>query len=134
MHVDRWLSEPAARLRARCCLGARRRWRRFDLFGRPEQVPCCAGNTFAVQGTTPWRCTLGECAAAMGIDDGHMGYDRLAQSLPPAYIELVFSQMCMRTAHARFGAPVITFDEMMARPRECKRELARWLRARRRCR
>jgi hypothetical protein len=47
---------------------------------------------------------------------------------PPAYIELVFAQMCMRAAHDRFGAPAITFDEMVERPASARRELAAWLR------
>ena len=128
MHVDEELRRPAEELRARCCLGARRRWRRLDVFGRPERGPCCAGNIFAVQGTSPWRCTSVECADAMGVDRGAMTYDRLAQSLPPAYIELVFAQMCMRAAHDRFGAPAITFDAMMERPASARRELAAWLR------
>ena len=128
MHVDEELRRPAEELRARCCLGARRRWRRLDVFGRPERGPCCAGNIFAVQGTLPWRCTSVECADAMGVDRGAMTYDRLAQSLPPAYIELVFAQMCMRAAHDRFGAPAITFDAMMERPASARRELAAWLR------
>ena len=64
----------------------------------------------------------------MGLDPGHMSYDRLAQSLPPVYIELVFSQMCMQAAHDLYGAPVITFDDMRARPAAARRELARWLR------
>jgi hypothetical protein len=128
VHVDEWLRQPAELLRARCCLGARRRWRRLDAFGRPERAPCCEGNIFAVQGTSPWRCSADECADAMGVDRGAMGYDRLAQSLPPVYVELIFSQMCMRAAHERFGAPAITFDEMMARPASARRELAAWLR------
>ena len=37
MHVDEELRRPAEELRARCCLGARRRWRRLDVFGRPER-------------------------------------------------------------------------------------------------
>ena len=72
VHVDEWLRQPAERLRARCCLGARRRWRRLDVFGRPERAPCCAGNIFAVQGTSPWRCSADECADAMGVDRGAM--------------------------------------------------------------
>ena len=128
VHVDEWLRQPAERLRARCCLGARRRWRRLDAWGRPEQAPCCNGNIFAVQGTSPWRCSAAECADAMGVDRGAMAYDRLAQSLPPAYIELIFSQMCMQAAHERFGAPIVTFDEMLAHPAAARRELAPWLR------
>ena len=128
VHVDEWLRQPARVLRARCCLGARRRWRRLDVFGRPERAACCGGNIFAVQGATPWRCTAAECADAMGVDRGAMTYDRLAQSLPPAYVELIFAQMCMRAAHDSFGAPAITFDEMKARPAAARRELAAWLR------
>ena len=128
VHVDEWLRRPAERLRVRCCLGARRRWRRLDAFGRPEAAPCCSGNIFAVQGTSPWRCSAVECADAMGVDRGAMAYDRLAQSLPPAYTELIFAQMCMRAAHNRFGAPAITFDEMMERPSAARRELSAWLR------
>ena len=65
----------------------------------------------------------------MGIDPGQMGYERLAQALPPAYTELIFGQMCMRAAHDQYGAPAITFDEMIERPAcRARRELAAWLR------
>ena len=131
VHVDEYLRLPGEQLRERCCLGARRRWRRLDAFGRPESRPCCPGNLFAVQGSAPWRCTAArECAAAMGVDVGHMEYERLAQAIPPAYSQLVFSQMCMRIAEARFGAPAITYDEMVARPAQARRRrlMAHWLR------
>ena len=128
IHVDEWLREPGEVLRARCCLGARRRWRRLDPFGRPERRPCCGGNTFAVQGTTPWRCTAAQCAEAMGVDEGHMEYERLAQAIPPAYSQLVFSQMCMAIARERFGAPAITYDDMVREPTRTRRLLAHWLR------
>ena len=65
-----------------------------------------------------------QCAEAMGIDAGHMGYDRLAQSIPPVYSQLVLSQMCMAIARERFGAPAITFDEMRAQPARSRRTLA----------
>ena len=128
LHVDECLRRPAEALRRRCCLGARRRWRELDEFGRPTARACCAGNIFAVQGDRPWRCTAEECSAAMGVDVGHMAYDRLAQSVPPAYGQLVFSQMCMWRAHRRFGAPVITYDDVLADPAGSRRRLARWLR------
>ena len=127
LHVDRYLRESGERLRARCCLGSRRRWRRLDAFGRPEACACCAGNIFAVQGTHPWRSTAAECSRAMGVDVGTMEYERLAQAVPPVYAELVFGQMCMWRAHVRFGAPAISFDEMLERPAASRRELARWL-------
>ena len=128
LHIDACVRGPADKLAARCCLGRRRRFRRFDEFGRPVVKACCAGNIFAVQGTSPWRCTADECAAAMGVDVGHMSFERLAQSVPPAYGQLVFAQMCMRQAQAKFGAPAITFDEMRASPARSKRQLAFWLR------
>ena len=55
--VDRCVREPADALGVRCCLGGRRRFRRFDEFGRPLHQACCAGNIYALQGTAPWRCT-----------------------------------------------------------------------------
>ena len=39
----------------------------------------------------------------MGVDEGHMSYERLAQSIPPAYGQLVFTQMCMWRAHRRWA-------------------------------
>ena len=127
LHVDTYLSEPAVALEARCCLGARRRWKRFDELGRACEA-CCVGNIFSPLGESPWRCTSAECAAAMGVDASHMSYERLAQSVPPAYAELRFSQMCMAVARDRFGAPHITFDQMLAAPHAARRELAMWLR------
>ena len=64
----------------------------------------------------------------MDVDPGHMSFERLAQSVPPAYGQLVFSQMCMHYAHVRYGAPAITFDEMRKRPGWARRTLAFWLR------
>ena len=127
LRMDACVRQPAERLRRGSCLGARRRWRAFDTFGRPSRRPCCAGNLFAVQGTTPWRCTVEECAAAMGVDAGHMSYERLAQSVPPAYGQLVFAQMCMWRAHRRYGVPVVSFDDLEADPVRSRRTLARWL-------
>ena len=91
LFVDEAVRGPAAELRKRMCLGARRRWRTFDEFGRPDRQPCCGGNIFSPLGERPWKCTTEECAAAMGLDAGHMSYERLAQSVPPAYGQLVFA-------------------------------------------
>ena len=126
--VDRSVRAAGDALRARCCQGERRRWRSRDTFGRPSGRECCAGNTFALQGTSPWRCTQEQCAEAMGLDVGHMSYERIAQSVPPAYGRLVYSQMCMARAGSRFGVPAISFDEMLADPAGAKRTMARWLR------
>ena len=128
LHVDECVRVPAAKLAERCCLGGRRRFRRFDEFGRPEKTACCDGNIFAVQGTSPWKCTSDECAEAMGVDVGHMSYERLAQSVPPQYGQLVYSQMCMHQAHDQYGAPIITFDDLRARPSWARRTMAFWLR------
>jgi len=127
LHIDQSVRLSADALAARCCLGGRRRFRRFDEFGRPAAT-CCQGNIFAVQGTAPWKCTVAECSAAMGVDIGHMSFERLAQSVPPQYGQLVFSQMCMRHAHEVYGAPAITFDEMRAHPAWAQRTMAFWLR------
>ena len=126
LHIDTCVREPADRLRARCCLGARSKWRPFDEFGRPWTRPCCEGNVYAPLGKLPWKCTHTECAHAMGVDEGHMSYDRLAQAVPPAYAQLVYAQMCMRAAHQEYGCPVVTFDDLRARPIWARRTLAPW--------
>ena len=63
----------------------------------------------------------------MGVDVGHMPYDRLAQAVPPAYGQWVFGQMCMRIVESEFGCPAFTFDDMLANPAAAKRTLSRWL-------
>jgi len=57
-----------------------------------------------------------------------MDYERLAQSIPPDYGQLVFTQMCMAWAHAKFGVPIVTFDDFIQRPDESRRLMSRWLR------
>ena len=74
------------------------------------------------------RCSVEQCADAMGIDVGHMSYPRLAQSIPPDYNRLRYAQCCAAIARDRFGVPFISFDEMRRRPAWAKREIARWLR------
>ena len=128
LHIDARVRAPAERLAARCCLGGRRRFKRLDEFGRNIKGACCEGNIYTLQGKSPWRCTLAESAAAMGVDIGHMSYERLAQSVPPKYSQLVFSQMCMHQAADKFGTPKITYDEMCARPAWARRVLGFWLR------
>ena len=125
--IDDAVRIPGMRLRARTCLGARRRWRRVDRFGRPAPA-CCPGNIFAIQGKAPWRCSSEECSEAMDVDVGHMPYDRLAQAIPPAYARLMTGQMCMQIAHDRFGVPAISYDEHLRTPDASKRALAAWLR------
>ena len=87
LHVDRVLRDRGLALRKGTCLGLRRRWRRLDPFGRPSLCDCCNGNLWAVQGDKPLRCTVCECADAMGLDQDHMDYDGMAQAIPPAYGE-----------------------------------------------
>ena len=128
LHVDEVVRRPADALRARMCLGRRNRWRTFDEFGRPYTEECCKGNTFVPIGVSPWRCTSAECAHAMGMDVDHMPYDRLAQAVPPAYSQWVFSQMCMRIVGTEYHCPIFTFDEMRADPFRTKRALSHWLR------
>eukprot|EP00966_Prymnesium_polylepis_P080242 1859153-Prymnesium_polylepis.1 len=64
----------------------------------------------------------------MGVDAGHMGYDTLAQSIPPAYMQLVYAQMCMRICERQFCVPAILFDERRERPAWAMRQLALWWR------
>ena len=128
LHVDAVLAEGGARLRQRSCLGPRRRWLRLDPLGRPVRLPCCRGNLYPVQGRAPTRSSAEENATAMGIDTGHMSWKGLAQSIPPPMAQLVSAQLAMQVAHAKYGAPVITFDEMQRRPGWAKRQMARWLR------
>ena len=125
--VDEAVRGPAEALRQRMCLGERRRWRHFDRWGRPERRQCCGGNIFSPLGTHPWKCTVEECSRAMGVDVGHMSYERLAQSVPPAYGQLVFAQMCMHRAHRRYGVPMLTFDQRLADPSGVARQLTFWL-------
>ena len=128
LHVDEALLEGSKGLRARCCLGRRQRWRRVDAFGRPEPHECCRGNIFAVQGDKPWRCTLEECAVAMGLESGHMSYVGMSQAIPPAYGRFVFAQTCMSICVNEFGAPRWTFDDMLRDRGRARREMHAWLR------
>ena len=127
-HLDHALAEGGMRLRQRCCLGPRRRWMRLDPFGRPVRQPCCRGNLYPVQGRAPTRSTAEENARAMGVDEGHMSWAGLSQSIPPDMAELVAGQLAMAVAAERYGAPRITFDDLEARPTWARRMMSRWLR------
>ena len=126
-HLDSALSEGGMRLRQRCCLGPRRRWMRLDPFGRPIRTPCCHGNLYPVQGRAPTRSTTEENARAMGVDEGHMSWDGLAQSIPPEMAEGISGQLAMAVAAERYGAPRITFDDLEARPTWARRLMRRCL-------
>ena len=126
--VDDRLKRLGDRLRAGTCLGHRRRWRRLDPFGRPELRDCCSGNLWAIQGDKPFRCTLCECSGAMGLDDDHMDYEGMAQTVPPVYSQYLFGQACMREVERRFGLPALTYDDLLARPARCRRMMRHWLR------
>ena len=126
--LDEALRVPGAALRARSCVGFRRRWRRLDPFGRPEMCDCCNGNLWAPQGDKPLRCSTIECARAMGVDDDHMDYEGLAQAIPPVYAQYIFGQACMREVEREFGIPAITYDEMLANRSSARRKMRHWLR------
>ena len=128
LHLDEALTEGGRKLRHRCCLGPRRRWMRLDPFGRPIRIPCCRGNLYPVQGRAPTRSSVEENARAMGVDEGHMSWSGLAQSIPPDMAELVAGQLAMSVACQRFGAPRISFDEFEAKPAWARRAMRRWLR------
>ena len=128
LHLDEALTEGGRKLRHRCCLGPRRRWMRLDPFGRPIRIPCCRGNLYPVQGRAPTRSSVEENARAMGVDEGHMSWSGLAQSIPPDMAELVAGQLAMNVACQRFGAPRISFDDFEAKPTWARRAMRRWLR------
>ena len=128
LRVDEALVEPGLVLRRGSCLGARRRWSRRDPFGRTCTAECCSGNLWAVQGDAPVGCTVGECAAAMGVDHDHMDYPGLTMATPPVYGEYVFGQAAMREVERRFGLRAITFDEYLAHPERSRRQMSHWLR------
>jgi hypothetical protein len=128
LHVDEYLRGPGLALRSRGCLGSRRKLKRLDPFGRPELVDCCRGTLYPVQGKTPVGFTAEEGAMAMGLEVGHMPFERMAQAVPPAYGEWGFGQACMEWCARRFGVPRISFDEMRRDPAAARRQLAFWLR------
>ena len=68
-------------------------------------------------------CTESQEAAALGLDPGHMPHDRMAKSLPPAYIEYVTGQMAMHTLRVRYGVRVVPFSDMLAAPAQAERAL-----------
>ena len=128
LHMDEYLRGPGLDLRARGCLGPRRKWRRMDPFGRPEPVDCCKGTLYPMQGVAPFGFTAEEGAAAMGIEPGHMSFERMAQAVPPDYGEWVFGQACMAACEREYGVPRISFDEMRRDPAAARRRLHFWLR------
>jgi len=128
LHVDEVLRQGGGALEAMSCLGSHARFPRLDSFGRRLSVPCCAGNTFAIQGDAPTGSSVEQCAHAMGLDPGHMRYLSMSKALPPAYISYVFGQMAMHVAHERFGVPMITYDDMLADPAGARRQMLHLLR------
>ena len=93
LQVSSLLAPGGAGLRARSCLGGRARYDRLDRFGMRMRVPCCSGNTYAIMGDAPRRCTADECADAMGLDRGHMPFGRMAKAIPPAYASDLLGQV-----------------------------------------
>ena len=128
VHLDAVLEDGGRELRRGACLGGRRRFLRLDPLGRPDRTVCCRGNLYAVQGNAPTRSSVEENAWAMGVDAGHMSWATLAQSVPPPMAQLVAAQMAMHACHREFGAPLITYDEMVKAPSRARRLMARWFR------
>ena len=132
LRMEEALLKPGELLRGGCCLGDRARFPRPDRFGRPTPRGCarrcCRGNIFTVMGSSPSAGSVGDNAAAMGIDASHMSYAGLAQAIPPDYATFVFGQAVMHTLRTRFGFEVPTFDEHLAHPRESARRMMHWLR------
>ena len=89
---------------------------------------CCVGTLYPMQGIAPTGFTAAEGAAAMGIEPGHMSFERMAQAVPPVYGEWSFGQACMAACAKNYGVPRISFDEMRRNPAEARRRLHFWLR------
>ena len=128
LHLDEYMRGSGLALRARGCLGPRRKWRRLDPFGRPEPLDCCPGTLYPMQGVAPFGFTPEEGAAAMGIEPGHMSFERMAQAVPPDYGEWIFGQACMAACEREYGVPRISFDEMRRDPAAARKRLHFWLR------
>ena len=109
------LREGGDSLRARCCLGERARYAKLDTFGRRMAVPCCQGNIFPVMGRCPSKSTVAENARAMGLDEGHMPFARMAKAIPPAYASFLFGHMVRRTLKERYGVCVPSWDDAQVR-------------------
>ena len=119
-------------LRARSCLGRRRRFPRSDFFGR--NIPpggrrvCCDGNIWATQGTAPSCGTIVEHASSMGVDVGHMSYEELAQAVPPDYAAFIVGQAAQHALTTSFGITTASLDALDAEPRSAQAQMSHWLR------
>ena len=127
VHLDRVFVAGIEELRPHTHLGRRGRWGRADPYGRVKSIDCCEGNLEAVQGYPEGPGGAERWARAMGIDPDHMPPSELVEAIPPAYAQLIFGQMAMHFAHARYGCPVVTFDEATADPSK-RREVLMWAR------
>ena len=123
-----YLAPGGSQLRSRCCLGEHARYDRLDTFGRRMRVPCCRGNTFAVMGGAPRRSTVAQCAEAMGLDIGHMGFDRMAKAIPPAYASYTLGAMVRHVLQTRFGIRALSFDEARSDWPAAQRQMRLWIR------
>ena len=121
-------------LRAASCLRGHSKLPRRDAYGRPAFAgskgrPCCEGNIFTVVGSSPASGTVADCAAAMGLDFGHMTYAEMAQAVPPDYASFAFGQAVEHELRSDFGLVAVpTYDEVLADPAAAKRVLQHLLR------
>ena len=79
-------------------------------------------------GGAPRRSTVEQCASAMGLDAGHMGFDRMAKAIPPAYASFAFGQMVRYVLRARYGLTVPSFDEARRDWPGARRQMQFWRR------
>ena len=124
----RFLARGGAELRTRSCLGGRARYTKLDHFGRRFAVPCCQGNLFPVMGSYPSRSSPEENARAMGIDEGHMPFERLAKAIPPAYSAYLMGFFVRHTLRQRYGVEALTYDEALEDMPKARRQMSHMLR------
>ena len=115
-------------LRRRCCLGEKARYAKLDSFGRRFAVPCCAGNIFPVMGSHPSRSSVAENARAMGLDEDHMPFARMAKAIPPVYAAFLFGQVVRHVLKSNYGVDVPSWDEAQGDLPRARRHMVHLLR------
>ena len=79
-------------------------------------------------GRSPSHSTPAENARAMGLDVGHMPFNRMAKAIPPAYSAYLFGFMVRYALKSRVGVEVPSWDEALSGLPKARREMTHLLR------